>query len=53
LPGGKMDYPWAPDLFVATLSSDEGWWLRLGGSGTDGLNYLLSNNYGDPWRATC
>ncbi|OWP64964.1 hypothetical protein CDA63_00985 [Hymenobacter amundsenii] len=53
LPGGKMDYPQGSDLFVATLSSDGSKLVAstyLGGSGTDGLNYMLSNNYGDPWR---
>ncbi|MFD2786982.1 DUF7948 domain-containing protein [Hymenobacter rubripertinctus] len=48
-----MGYPQGSDLFVATLSPDGTRLVAstyLGGTGNDGLNLLLTNNYGDPWR---
>ena len=47
-------YDAGADLFVATLSADGSQLIAstyLGGSGTDGLNLALTNNYGDPWRS--
>ena len=51
--GDQMSYSQGSDLFVATLSSDGSKLIAstyLGGTGNDGLNLLLANNYGDPWR---
>ncbi|MBT9393313.1 gliding motility-associated C-terminal domain-containing protein [Hymenobacter sp. NST-14] len=51
--GRPMEYLQGSDLFVATLSSDGSRLVAatyLGGTGNDGLNMPLSNNYGDPWR---